>query len=57
MWRALLGETRVLENGGGLQLNYSSSSPPVAGALGVIGLSGRTRQEVDARERLADIDQ
>ena len=31
----------MLGNGGGHLLNYASSSPPVTGALGVIGLSGR----------------
>jgi len=40
--RALPGETRVLGNGGH-QLKYTASSPPVAGAMGVIGLGGRAR--------------
>ncbi len=38
---ALPGETRVLAVWAANQLNYSQLSPPVTGALGVIGLSGR----------------
>ena len=36
----LLGETRVLGEGIAHQLKYQTA-PPVSGALGVIGVSGR----------------
>jgi hypothetical protein len=44
---ALPGETRVLSLTRVVQLKYQQA-PPVSGAPGVIGLSGRTSQGGDA---------
>ena len=44
---ALPGESRVLSLTRGVQLEYYQA-PPVSGALGVIGFSGRASKGVDA---------
>ena len=46
---ALPGETRVLKVGSSYQLKYHPA-PPVAGALGEIGLSGRASRKAVSLE-------